>query len=121
MMNRYKQEVYMIKALDHPNIINVIEYFEDPERVYVIFELCKGGELFQDMNKRIHDHNRYTEKQAARIISQMSSAIDYLHKNNIFHRDIKPENILYVHGGENFGNGRLKIIDFGTASKFKPN
>ena len=46
MMDRYKQEIYMIKALDHPNIINVIEYFEDAERIYVIFELCKGGELY---------------------------------------------------------------------------
>ena len=43
-----------------------------------------------------------------------------MHKNSIFHRDIKPENILYVHGGEGFGNGRVKIIDFGTASKFRP-
>jgi serine/threonine protein kinase len=68
-LDRYKQEIYMIKALDHPNIINVIEYFEDPERVYVIFELLKGGELFQDMNSRIKDKRRFTEKQAARIIS----------------------------------------------------
>jgi serine/threonine protein kinase len=43
-----------------------------------------------------------------------------LHKNSIFHRDVKPENIMYVHGGDGFGNGRVKLIDFGTANKFRP-
>lgn len=52
----------MIKALDHPNIVNVVEYFEDAERVYVIFEYCKGGELYQDINARIKDKRRFTEK-----------------------------------------------------------
>lgn len=52
----------MIKALDHPNIINLQEYFEDEERIYVIFELCKGGELFQDINYRIKNKLRFTEK-----------------------------------------------------------
>ena len=41
-----------------------------------------------------------------------------MHQNNIIHRDIKPENILYVHGGETHLDGRIKLIDFGTATKF---
>ena len=110
----------MMKALDHPNIVQVIEYFEDPERIYVVFEWCKGGELFQEINKKTKTKKRYTECQIARVISQISSAIDYLHKNNIMHRDVKPENILYVHGGEHKGTGRVKLIDFGTAIKYTP-
>lgn len=43
---RYKKEIYMLKALEHPNIVKVREYWEDAERIYVCFELLKGGELF---------------------------------------------------------------------------
>jgi calcium-dependent protein kinase len=47
---RYKREIYMIKSLDHPNIVNVKEYFEDKERIYVCLEYLKGGELFVEVN-----------------------------------------------------------------------
>jgi serine/threonine protein kinase len=40
--------------------------------------------------------------------------------NKIMHRDVKPENIIYCEGGEGHGNGRVKLIDFGTATRFKP-
>lgn len=69
MQDRFKKEVYMVKALDHPNIVKVIEYFEDQERIYVIFEWLKGGELYCEINRRIKVRKRWTEKQAARIIS----------------------------------------------------
>ena len=63
---------------------------------------------------------RWTEKQVARVISQVNSAINYLHMNNIMHRDVKPENILFVESGEYRCIGRVKLIDFGTAIKFSP-
>ena len=50
MEERYKKEIYLLKALDSPWIIDVVEYFEDPERIYVCLEYCKGGELFHDIN-----------------------------------------------------------------------
>ena len=52
----------MIKALNHPSIVTVIEYFEDSERIYVVLEWLKGGELFQDINKRIKERRRFTER-----------------------------------------------------------
>ena len=120
MQDRFKKEVYMVKALDHPNIVQVIEYFEDKERIYIVFEYLKGGELFCEINKRIKEKRRWTEKQAARVISQVNSAINYLHMNSIMHRDVKPDNILFVESGEHKCGGRVKLIDFGTAIKFKP-
>ena len=66
---RYKKEIFMMKALNHPNIVNVKEYFEDSERVYVCLEYLRGGELFCEVNERSKKSVNYTEKQAARIVS----------------------------------------------------
>lgn len=81
-------------------------------------EYLQGGDLHSDINKRIDECCRYTDRQIAFIILQVAKAIQYLHANNICHRDIKPENIMFVNGPPGVADGRIKIIDFGTASKF---
>ena len=73
------KEIYLVKALDNPYIINVIEYFQDKERYYMIMEYCKGGELFHEINQRRKDKIRYTEKQTARLMAQLFKAVNYLH------------------------------------------
>ena len=59
---RYKKEIYMLKALEHPNIVKVREYWEDAERIYVCFEFLKGNELFCQVNEKAKAKARYTEK-----------------------------------------------------------
>lgn len=51
-MDRYFKEIYIMKALGetNPYIVSVIEYFQDKERVYVIMEYCRGGDLFHEIN-----------------------------------------------------------------------
>lgn len=56
---------------------------------YLIMDLLKGGELFDEIVKR----TKYSEKDAALVLFQVFSAINYLHKKGFVHRDIKPENI----------------------------
>ena len=58
----------------------------------------------------------YTEKEAAEIILQVMSAIEYCHNNGICHRDLKPENLLYLKKGDEKDNP-LKVIDFGLSQK----
>ena len=75
--------------------------------------LCNGGALFE----RISSEQYFSEQDAANIIKQVLSAINYCHKRNIVHRDLKPENLLLDKDGE---NPRVTIIDFGTSGVYEP-
>lgn len=77
--------------MDHPNIIRLFEVFEDEKDLYLVMELCTGGELFDRIIKSGH----FSERYAASIMKQILSAVAYCHKNDVMHRDLKPENVLY--------------------------
>jgi calcium-dependent protein kinase len=102
-----------MKIMDHPNIIKLYESFEDHRNIYLILELCTGGELFD----RIIDAGHFTEVQAATVMQHMFRAIFYMHENHICHRDLKPENFLFT-TKEPIDKCALKVIDFGLACKF---
>ena len=70
--------------------MRMFEFFEDEKRYYVISELAKGGELFEEMQKK----GRFAEKEAAIIVKQILTSINHCHLLGIAHRDIKPENIM---------------------------
>ena len=105
------KEINILKLLDHPNIIKVYEYYNSKRKLFIVTELCTGGELFD----RITEVKFFTETVAAHIMKQIFSATAFCHANNIIHRDLKPENILIENVEErkkDFFN--IKIIDFGT-------
>jgi calcium-dependent protein kinase len=106
-------EINILKELDHPNIVKMYEFFEDDKRYYLVQEICKGGELFDEIIAR----GKFTERDAALLIKQVLSCINYCHQNNIVHRDLKPENILLE---QNKAFDQIKIIDFGTSLVFDP-
>ena len=62
-MERFEQEIKILQMLDHPNILKLYEYFEDEKNVYLVTEICKGGELFD----RIIENEFFSEPVAARI------------------------------------------------------
>ena len=64
--------------------------YDDDKRYYIVTELCKGGELFDE----ILNKGTFSEKEAAKIIKQILLAVAYFHQMGIVHRDIKPENVL---------------------------
>lgn len=97
--------------LDHPNILRLIDYFEDPKYVYLVLELCTGGELFD----RIIQNKFYNEEDARMIFRQIMSALQYCHSNGVVHRDLKPENFIMISPKDPF---TLKIIDFGLSRTF---
>mmetsp|Transcript_19572 Transcript_19572/g.36645 ORF Transcript_19572/g.36645 Transcript_19572/m.36645 type:complete len:501 (-) Transcript_19572:73-1575(-) len=113
-LDRFKQEIQIMKIMDHPNIIKLFESFEDHRNIYLVLELCTGGELFD----RIIDAGHFTEVQAAIVMQHMFRAIFYMHENHICHRDLKPENFLFT-TKDPIEKSALKVIDFGLACKFQ--
>lgn len=93
--------------------MKMYEFFEDEKRYYLVTEICKGGELFDEVCKR----GKFSESDAAVLIKQVLSCVNYCHKSNIVHRDLKPENILLEQNKE---YDQIKIIDFGTSLVYDP-
>ncbi|RAW38780.1 hypothetical protein PC110_g4977 [Phytophthora cactorum] len=103
-----KQEVEVMSSLNHPNIVPLLDYFEEDRYYYIVTPLCTGGELFDDLVKR----KSYTEEDARVLMRKLASAIDYLHSRGIVHRDLKPENILLKTSAP---GAEVMIADFGFA------
>ena len=112
-MERFKQEIAIMKMMDHPNIIKLYESFEDQRNIYLVMELCAGGEVFD----RIIDNGSFTEVLAATLMQQIIRAVHYMHQNKVVHRDLKPETFLFA-SKERIENNCLKIIGFGLSCKF---
>ena len=106
-------ETEVLKTLDHPNIVKIIEVVEDTTKMNIVTELCRGGELFD----RIVKSKTFSENLAAKYMSQIFSALIHIHEQRIVHRDLKPENIVF----ESEDDDVLKIIDFGIAQKEQEN
>ena len=102
----------MINFKDHPNIIKLYETFEDKRNVYLVFEVCSGGELFD----RIISEGHFSDQRARSIFSQIVKSLNYCHKHGICHRDLKPENFLFATKDP---DSPLKVIDFGLSKIYK--
>lgn len=103
-----RSEIEILRKLDHPNIIRLHQVLEDSKNLYLIMDLCRGGELFE----RIQERGSYSEKDASIVVAQMLEAIRYMHENRIAHCDLKPDNFLFESSDE---SSALKVIDFGMS------
>lgn len=102
---RFRNEAKMMASLDHPNIIKVIDFDEQPQRLSIIIEYLNG----EDLNRKIKRDGPLSEKLVYEIFPQILNAFQYAHDKEIIHRDIKPSNIFIL------PNGHVKILDFGIA------
>jgi serine/threonine protein kinase len=84
------------------------DVYESKETLYIVMELCRGGELFD----RIKDTGSYSESDAAAVLRQMVQGCEYMHSHKVAHCDLKPDNFLFMSPDK---DAKLKIIDFGMA------
>ena len=110
-----QNEIDILRKISHPNISNVFEIFEDSRKYYIMMEYLEGGELFDV----IISQGFFSELDAAHIMKQILSAVNYLHSKQIVHRDLKPENIMLTNKPID-NKFEIKIIDFGTATMYEP-
>ncbi|KAL2269485.1 hypothetical protein VTJ83DRAFT_1669 [Remersonia thermophila] len=101
-----EREVAILKLIRHPNIIELLDIWENRSEIYLVTEYVEKGDLFTFINWNGALH----EEEAIFYFRQMMTALEYCHSFNICHRDLKPENILLK------ANGQVKIADFGLAA-----
>lgn len=107
-VDELRNEIAILKDLDHPNIVRAIETFEWNGQISIVMEVCSGGDLYS--------RDPYSEAEACRIIKSVLSAIAYMHSRNVAHRDLKYENILFVN---NSPLSEVKLIDFGLSRVYQ--
>lgn len=122
-LKRFVYEIQILKDMDHPNILKVFEFFLDDDRLYIVTELVEGSELLAEVNrKKGTKHKFFEEEEAALLIKQVLTVLNYCHKKSIVHRDVKLENIMIESMPTNAdpeAPWQIKLIDFGTAIKIQ--
>jgi calcium-dependent protein kinase len=111
----FYREMQIMKELDHPNVIKGYDMFEDDQNLYLVMELCRGGELFDVLNSRFQNNQTFSEVDASGILRQICMGIKHLHDNKIAHCDLKPDNFLF----KDKDHKVIKIIDFNLAKYTK--
>ncbi|KAI1789263.1 Pkinase-domain-containing protein [Ganoderma leucocontextum] len=99
-------EIKIHKSLEHPNIVNFQDCFEDEDNVYMTLELCHNGSLMDMLRRR----RRFTEPEARFFMVQLIGACQYMHTHQVIHRDLKLGNIFLDK------NMNVKVGDFGLAA-----
>src|SRR5580658_7700823 len=113
-LGRLKREAQAAGRLNHPNIVAVYDFGEEPisdatqgapRMAFIAMEFVEGREL----SSFLSGNERFPPAAVLRIMSQLLDALDYSHRNGVVHRDIKPGNIIVL------ADGSVKVADFGIA------
>ena len=119
----FNNEIFILRTVNHPNIIKLHEIKQTLNNFYLVFDLCNGGGLSNCLEKYMKNNGNkpFTQEIVQHIMRQLVSGLQYLHNNKILHRDLKSDNVLVNFEKEedkkNFDLLKcvVKIIDFGFA------
>ncbi|XP_029001310.1 serine/threonine-protein kinase 33 isoform X2 [Betta splendens] len=108
-----EQEINILKQVNHACVIQLKEVYNTANMIYLVTELCTGGEL----NQLLRQKKYFTEDETRHIIRSLAEAVVYLHKKDIVHRDLKLENILVKNSEDDDGRINIKVTDFGLSEQ----
>ena len=105
---RFLREARAVNRINHPNIVEITDFGESDGLVFLVMEYVEGESLLAALRR-----GRFPWTRAARVASQVASALARAHELGVIHRDLKPENVLLSPrgGDEDF----VKLTDFGIA------
>jgi glucan-binding YG repeat protein len=113
-MELVRSEIDIMKLCKHPNIVTLLDHFENSEYIFIAMEYLSGGDFGTYLKRQKY---KFTEENAAKLMYQLASGIKYLHDYGVLHRDLKPENIMLSAPGD---NPIIKIMDFGLSKILGP-
>ncbi len=102
---RFRREARASAALSHPNIVQVYDFFEAGQDIFLVMELIEG----RDLRSYMTEHGRFAPQVAVRIICDVLSALEFAHSRGVVHRDISARNVMLAN------DGTVKVADFGIA------
>ncbi len=105
---KFIKEARNIAKLNHPNIVRIIDVFEENGTAYYVMEYAEGGSLGEKLRKK----GSFSKPVATRYITQVAEAVGYIHQRKMNHLDIKPDNIMLS------GDDNVILIDFGLAKQY---
>ena len=122
LLDQFFVEMKVLRTLNHPNIIHLEDTAETHDRIFMVMEMMRGGELFD----YVVEKGTLSEEEASVLVRKITSAVAHMHSLNIIHRDLKPENLLLTNKASSPANvnkaaggkaepSEVKLIDFGLA------
>lgn len=118
-MKSFRGEALAASQLDHPNVMRVLDFGQEPNGlVYIVMEYLSGRTL----QSLLDEERRLQMDRAVEIMVQVCAALSVAHDNQIIHRDIKPDNIMLVPSRNDEGGSfeLVKVCDFGIAALQNP-
>jgi serine/threonine-protein kinase len=105
VLARFRREAQAAGRLNHPNIVAIYDFDEDEGTSFIAMEYVEG----RDLKTAFEGHERFTNAEIVRIMSEILDALGYSHRQGVVHRDIKPGNVFLLE------DGTVKVADFGIA------
>ena len=114
-MENIRNQIDILKMATDEFVLKLLDIIENESYLYIMTELCKGGDLYSYLNQRSF---KIPEAKAAKLIYKLAKSVSFLHTLGIIHRDLKPENILMTDMSD---EADIRISDFCICKRLEPN